>query len=424
MRPSENIEKLINKIQVEPRADASQRNIDDALAAHQKAKCSVYPKPNIWGIIMKKKITSLTAAAVFIFILLIGANLFTTTPIWAIEDTAQALQNIHSIRASAVFKPDSDNAYDFTLCIKAEPNNPLNFWVCAKSDEDIGVVRDNILYNYTIGSNEIYSYDIEEKTGIGFPIRLWQEVMKKAPFIIPQAHTMLDAFKNMTSNWKEVYKEDEVTKRNCVFVTGRFKLLSASFSIVFDLETKLVVRASYWTNPDLDGKPALDFTDIVYNQYIDDENFSPEKITDAEIINPQESKERAELWNSAIKLSRNDRDDEALEKYLELYDKYPQYIKTPEALGMIARHYRQTNQYEKAIEYLQIVPREYTFPKYAIVDAFNLLGLCYMETGRDKEALDSYEKCLMLYNQDESEGPNAEKFKEYLENQIKKLKQN
>ena len=66
MRPSENIEKLINKLEVEPRADASQRNINDALAAHKKVKSTTYPKPNIWNNIIKSPITKIAAAFLII----------------------------------------------------------------------------------------------------------------------------------------------------------------------------------------------------------------------------------------------------------------------------------------------------------------------------------------------------------------------
>ena len=55
MRPSENIEKLINKLQVEPRADASKRNLEDTLAVHKETINSAYSKPNIWRNFMKKQ---------------------------------------------------------------------------------------------------------------------------------------------------------------------------------------------------------------------------------------------------------------------------------------------------------------------------------------------------------------------------------
>jgi outer membrane lipoprotein-sorting protein len=72
MRPADNIEKLISKIEVEPRAGISERNLDDALAAQKKATGSAYSKPTVWRIIMKSKTTRLTTAAAIIFIAVVS----------------------------------------------------------------------------------------------------------------------------------------------------------------------------------------------------------------------------------------------------------------------------------------------------------------------------------------------------------------
>ena len=424
MKPKQNIEKIIKKFDININADKDRQILNELRQAQTTSKVS---EPGIFIIvalkmITKSKITGFAAASITIIAFLFGANILTSTPTWAIEDTAQALQNIRSVTASGELAPESEDAYDFKLYFKASPNNPYSFWVRAESDENIGVVRDNILYNYISGSSEIYSYDIEKDTGIGFPTQLWYEIMKRAPLIIPTAPTMLQAIKNMAGNWEEEYEKDEITKRKCVFVSGTFEPLSVSFLIVFDLETKLIVRATYWTNPDRQGTPALNITDIVYNTQIEDEMFYLEKTTGAEIINPEESQLRGYLWNYALKLGRNNQDAEALEAYLQLYEKYPQYIKTPEALCIIARYYHDMDQYDKAIEYLEKVPRKYSFPEYAIIDAYKLLGLYNKDLGRDTEALDNFEKCLMLLNQSKIEGPNAQKSKEYLEDQIEEIK--
>ena len=66
MRPAENIEKLINRLRVEPRAEMSKRNLDDALAAHKKVIGSVSSRPTIWRTIMKSPITKIATAAVVI----------------------------------------------------------------------------------------------------------------------------------------------------------------------------------------------------------------------------------------------------------------------------------------------------------------------------------------------------------------------
>ena len=108
MRPSENIEKLINKLQVEPRADVSQKNINDAIAAHQKAKSSVYSKPNIWRIIMKNRITKY-AAVTAIIVCIAGLTMLNTTANIALGDVLAQIENT----SSCMYKTEKTSTYFF-----------------------------------------------------------------------------------------------------------------------------------------------------------------------------------------------------------------------------------------------------------------------------------------------------------------------
>ena len=74
MRPAENIEELINRLRVEPRAEISKRNLDDALAAHKKVIGSVSSRPTIWRIIMKSRIGKIAAAVVIIVSVVAGIH--------------------------------------------------------------------------------------------------------------------------------------------------------------------------------------------------------------------------------------------------------------------------------------------------------------------------------------------------------------
>lgn len=97
MRPSENIEKLINKFEVQPRADASKRNLEDALAAYKKAITSTQTKPKIWRIIMNNKITKLAAAASILIVVLLGINYHGGTFSFAtitFADITEAMKNV------------------------------------------------------------------------------------------------------------------------------------------------------------------------------------------------------------------------------------------------------------------------------------------------------------------------------------------
>jgi len=76
MKPAKNIEKLIRKINVTPDTRMDQKTLDDILVAQEKTKktSSANIQPSVGRIIMKSKITKLTAAAVIIIAILIGIN--------------------------------------------------------------------------------------------------------------------------------------------------------------------------------------------------------------------------------------------------------------------------------------------------------------------------------------------------------------
>ena len=102
MRPAYNIEKLINKLRIEPRAETSKRNLDDALAAHKKVIGSISSRPSIWRAIMKSRINKIAAAVIIIVI--IGLHQFnnsikSTSIVWA--DVAERLEKVSSYKAKA-----------------------------------------------------------------------------------------------------------------------------------------------------------------------------------------------------------------------------------------------------------------------------------------------------------------------------------
>ena len=81
MRPAENINELIKKLQLKASADLDRRvheDISRALAESRKTE-SAPPKPNMWRTIMKSSITKIAAAAVIIIACVIGLSLWRTT---------------------------------------------------------------------------------------------------------------------------------------------------------------------------------------------------------------------------------------------------------------------------------------------------------------------------------------------------------
>jgi hypothetical protein len=81
VRPAENINELIKKLQLKASANLDRRvheDISRALTEPKKTK-SALPEPNIWRIIMKSPITKLATAAVVIIACVIGLSLWRTT---------------------------------------------------------------------------------------------------------------------------------------------------------------------------------------------------------------------------------------------------------------------------------------------------------------------------------------------------------
>ena len=404
-----------------PQFDAD-RWKEQYLKKELRKKQTAKHEPNIWRIIMKSRITKLAAAAVIIIATLISINLFNGTPAWAIEQSVKALDNIETLVISGeavVGRPRK-----FTGWIKRDEDDRNSFRGRVESGEIVGVICDNIAYNYIKGCREIYAYDMEETGGQGVGTKLWYHTMKNAPWVLPIAPTMLKAIQLMASDWQEIYEKDEQSGRECVFVTGSYKAFSASFWIVFDLETKMIVRAKYWLNPDRQGRPDLNIEKVIYNKEVSNEIFDLEKLTGAKVINIniEQWKQRWTLWRQAIELDRKRQYAEAIKAYQELYEKYPQFEKTPEALVLIAICYREMGQYNNAIQYFKKVPREYSAPRYAICDAHRLLGHCYMLMGEDAKALKAFDNCLELIEQWDPEKVEWEKTRELIKKDIKKIK--
>ena len=94
MRPTDNIEKLINKLRVEPRAEVSKRNLEDALAAQRRVTGSAYSKPTVRRIIMKGPITKIVAAAVIViaaFLILRNGPVNITSTAFGLDEVIEAM---------------------------------------------------------------------------------------------------------------------------------------------------------------------------------------------------------------------------------------------------------------------------------------------------------------------------------------------
>ena len=101
MRPTDDINRLIKKLQLKASANLDRRvhnDIEMALAESQKTESAV-TQPNIWRTIMKSPITKLAAAAVVIIACLIGLSFWRTTGSGiALADVLARIEQVKAFR--------------------------------------------------------------------------------------------------------------------------------------------------------------------------------------------------------------------------------------------------------------------------------------------------------------------------------------
>ena len=83
MRPAENIEKFIKRVRFKASTQMHERTLKDALKAQEQSRKTKSAEigPNIWRIIVKSRITKLTATAAIIVIAVLAINHFTSTSV-------------------------------------------------------------------------------------------------------------------------------------------------------------------------------------------------------------------------------------------------------------------------------------------------------------------------------------------------------
>jgi tetratricopeptide (TPR) repeat protein len=148
MKPAENIKKLIKKLNVTPDSENHNKTLNDALAALEKTKHKT-PAPagaNIWRIIMKSKITKLTAAMAAIIIIGFTISLinYSVTPDYAIEQTIEAMRSINSIHA---YCTDWDGSKG-ELWVQINPETGREEYHCYDIGNILSVATPDVTYYY------------------------------------------------------------------------------------------------------------------------------------------------------------------------------------------------------------------------------------------------------------------------------------
>lgn len=398
MRPAENINNLIKKLQLKASTDLDRRVHDDIsmVPAESDITKSARAEPNIWRTIMKTRKAKLTAAAAIFVVAALSLTIFKqmATPVWAIEQTIKALQDIKTL----VITGDdyySSGPIPFKCSFRLSNQGSDLFDMRYESEKLILVVSGTKAWEYRPKENLVRIYeDVTDSERMMRDLRFWYKVASLNPWLTGK---ILGNLKLFADDWQEVYGQDERTRRDCVFVECSYEPLSNSFWLAFDVENKLIVEARYWSNTDREGLP-IHATDFFYNEEIGDEVFEFQIPDGAEVVYRWQEKEYDALFTQAKQQFKADKFAEAIEVYQDMYEKYPEFkLVAAQALRRMGTCYERMGQFDKAIDSykkgIEEVPPNFKVWK---ASSYLFLGRVYVQINRKAEALEAFRNCLTI----------------------------
>jgi len=226
----------------------------------------------IWRIIMKSQITKLAAAAVIVLAVVLSVTILnhTTTPVWAIEQTIEAIEGFKAIYSSGITVDEDGTEFEveFWARTNKDGTGSGDFRMETKGGK-VTVVNEeqNVTYKYDPSRNVVLV-----ESGIRFYCRPWVD------------GKFFRIMKDVCKDWKEEYRRDESIGGDCVFVTARNPESSQSYEFQFDLRTKLPIRGKVWQNSDFEGNPNITANKIIYNPVLPDGIFEFEIPEGAQVI--------------------------------------------------------------------------------------------------------------------------------------------
>ncbi len=300
MKPAENIKRLIKNLHDTTDPEMDKRILNDTLNALEQTTSAKH-KPNFRRIIMNRPITKLATAAVVILAVIFGVTVLDrlTAPVWAIEDTARALDQFNGIYVSGVVgTPIAEFGGGEDLVLREETKMTVEIWAQANEqrtrsgnirmetgDGAIGAVYNNTTYRYDPNNNTV-----QVQGGQGVCLSPWPsgEFLHKA--------------KEFMEDWQVLYGKDAATGRDYAFITCVNPSQGQSWWLEIDLETDLLVRAKGWNNTRREGAPSMDFQRIVFFEELPDEMFEYEMPEGAKVVDSREQFKQI-LQNSSYGMS-------------------------------------------------------------------------------------------------------------------------
>lgn len=236
---------------------------------------------------MKSRITKLATAAAIILIAGLGITILdkSVPPVWAIEDTAEALDQFNAVYISGVVGiPIEKFGGGEDLVLREGEKMSVEIWAQANEertqsgnirmetgDGAVGAVYVRTTYRYDPENNMV-----EIKSGQEINLSPW-----------PCGEFLLRA-QEAVENWRVMYGKDAATGRDYAFITCSNLSQRQSWWLEIDLETNLPVRAKGWNNTRREGTPSMDLQRIVFFRELPDEMFEFEIPKGAEVVDWRE----------------------------------------------------------------------------------------------------------------------------------------
>ncbi len=248
------VETYLGSLETPDGGRVDDRVLPAALAAMHKAKPQMaLASHSIWRTIMTSKAGRLTAAAVVAVFALFAVFGGFTRPAWAIEQAIEAIKEYRGMHMTGTIPGRT-----FESWMRANKSLTQSQEVVARdSNGGIAWVKDGVTYLYDPGPNTVF---FENAITQGFSQWLGPEFLET--FARAKSAEVLQGRDPATGR-------DRVTLL-CSFVDADGP---QSWTVVFDVASKLPVSFTSWHNLDRSGEPVCDASRITYYKDLPDSLF-------------------------------------------------------------------------------------------------------------------------------------------------------
>jgi hypothetical protein len=171
MRPTEDIERLVKKLNDTTSAELDQKVLKDALQVlvQSKETTSTHTELHIWRIIMRSRVTKLAAAAVIIIAVAVSITFLdrSVAPAYAVEQTIDAMKDITIMHLLG--KDTQDRNIEMWVQVNPDTGLMTNFYLEQKDEGKIIVSTPKATYSYQKDASLV---EIKDGPALESPFRI------------------------------------------------------------------------------------------------------------------------------------------------------------------------------------------------------------------------------------------------------------